>query len=573
MPSPSPDVAGRSERVTGRAAFLRLLIDEGVTHLFGNPGTTELALMEVVPQFPQLRYVMALQESLVVAMADGFARATGQLAACNLHCMPGLGHAMGALYSAKFCGSPLIVTAGQYEIGHGLTEPMLYEPLVPVAAPLVKWAVEVERLADLPRIVRRAAKIATTPPTGPVFVSLPGSVLDEEGAIDLGRRTRVLTAVRPADDQLEALADRLLAAERPVMIVGGEIARRDAIAEAAELATLLGAPVWHEAIPYNARFPVEHPLAMGDLTRSQPKVRATLEPHDLLVCLGADLLRMSPHHPVEPLPPALPVIHVSERDHELGKNYPTELAIRADVRQTLLALLPIVRGRRTTAQARRAAAGCARIADDNWSVRRERRAQQVATRDQQAPIDQDWLMWRLAQALPERAIVVEETLTCSAALSAFVKVREPDGFFGLASGGLGFGLPGAVGVALAKPSRPVAAILGDGSALYAIQALWTAAHLKLPIRFVIVNNASYRIIKDRLVSMRGTDAFTGMDIRDPAIDFVAVAHGFGIAATRVTAAADVDAALRAAFDDDRPSLAEIVVDDGYGAGAAGHDGR
>ena len=168
-----------SNTYTGRAAFLELLINEGVTHLFGNPGTTELPLMEVVPKYPELRYVLGLQESVVLGMADGFARATGRLTACNLHCTPGLGHAMGALYTAKFNNSPIIVTAGQYEQGYGLTEPLLYEPLVRIAEPLVKWAVEVERAEDLPRIVHRAAKIALTPPCGPVFISLPGSILDE----------------------------------------------------------------------------------------------------------------------------------------------------------------------------------------------------------------------------------------------------------------------------------------------------------------------------------------------------------------------------------------------------------
>ncbi|MGO4330963.1 thiamine pyrophosphate-binding protein [Cupriavidus sp. 2TAF22] len=151
----------------GRSAFLQLLLNEGVTHLFGNPGTTELAIMEAVPSFPDLRYVLGLQESVVLGMADGYARASGRLTACNLHCTPGLGHAMGALYNAKFSGSPIIVTAGQYEIGYGLTEPLLYKPLVPIAQPLVKWAVEVQRAEDLPRIVHRAAKIALAPPNGP----------------------------------------------------------------------------------------------------------------------------------------------------------------------------------------------------------------------------------------------------------------------------------------------------------------------------------------------------------------------------------------------------------------------
>src|ERR671924_376045 len=199
---------------TGRRAFLQLLVDEGVTHLFGNPGTTELAIMEVVPNFPQLQFVLGLQESVVMAMADGFARASGRLAAANVHVMPGLGNAMGALYNAKFSGSPVILTAGQQEQGHGLLEPMLYESLVPVAQPLVKWAIEVTRAVDLPRIMHRAAKIALTPPTGPVFLSLPGDVLDETVEIDMGRPMRVDAAARPSDETLARLAEMLLAARR-----------------------------------------------------------------------------------------------------------------------------------------------------------------------------------------------------------------------------------------------------------------------------------------------------------------------------------------------------------------------
>ena len=183
--------------IFGREAFLALLESEGVTHLFGNPGTTELPIMAALPDRPAMTYVMALQEALVVAMADGFSRASGTLSACNVHVAPGLGNAMGSLFNANWMGSPIVVTAGQQEQGHGLTEPMLYAPLVPIAQPLVKWAVEVNRLQDLPRIVRRAAKVAMTPPTGPVFISLPGDVLNEQDALELGQPTRVDTAGRP----------------------------------------------------------------------------------------------------------------------------------------------------------------------------------------------------------------------------------------------------------------------------------------------------------------------------------------------------------------------------------------
>ena len=191
-------------RITGRSAFLALLKDEGITHLFGNPGTTELPIMHALKEHPDLTYVLGMQEALVVAMADGYSRASGKLVACNVHVAPGLGNAMGSLFNAKFTGTPMILTAGQQEQGHGLTEPLLYDPLVPIAQPLVKWAVEVTRLEDLPRIVRRAAKVAMTPPTGPVFISLPGDILNAEAGIDLGASTRVDTRTRPADAVLDS---------------------------------------------------------------------------------------------------------------------------------------------------------------------------------------------------------------------------------------------------------------------------------------------------------------------------------------------------------------------------------
>src|SRR5882757_2462868 len=209
---PMPD-ARVSNTITGRDAFLRVLSDEGVVKMFGNPGTTELPIMHALSSAPEMGYVLGLQEAVVIAMADGYARASGKLVSCNVHVAPGLGNAIGSIYTSFVSGTPMIVTAGQQEQGHGLTEPLLYAPLVPIATPVVKWATEVTRLEDLPRIVHRAAKIATTPPTGPVFISLPGDILNAFGAIDLGQATRVDTRVRPSDESLCALAERLLRAE------------------------------------------------------------------------------------------------------------------------------------------------------------------------------------------------------------------------------------------------------------------------------------------------------------------------------------------------------------------------
>ena len=548
-------------KITGRRAFLQLLLDEGVTHLFGNPGTTELAIMEAVPEFPQLEFVLGLQESVVVAMADGFCRASGRLAAANVHVMPGLGNAMGALYNAKFSGSPILLTAGQQEQGHGLLEPMLYEPLVPVAQPLVKWAVEATRAADLPRILHRAAKIALTPPTGPVFLSLPGDVLDETVEMDLGRPVRVDAANRPREEVLKRIAEMALRASRPAILAGHELATREAFAEAAELAELLGAAVYGSSIPYTAPFPTGHPAFMGAFSRAQKQVRATLEGHDLLLVLGADLLRMSVYSPVEPLPPELPVIHVSERAHELGKNYRTDVAVEADVKETLRALLPLLR---KNVPAEAAKKRLAELKSRNWSAQRDKARMEAMLAAETKPIDPQYLMLRIAETLPRDAVVVDEGLVSTAPLPKFLSLKEAKSYYGLASGGLGFAVPGAVGISMALPGRPIAAIVGDGAAMYGIQGLWTAAHHRLPITYVIANNRGYRIIKERLVSFRKTDRFTGMDIREPDIDFVALASSLGVTARRVTDPQDIAPALREAFASGRPNLIDMRVADGFG---------
>ena len=552
------------ETLTGRNAFLRLLVDEGVTHLFGNPGTTELPIMEAVPDFPQLKYVLGLHESVVVAMADGFARASHRLTAANVHVAPGLGNAMGALYNAQFSGSPILLTAGQQEQGHGLAEPLLYAPLVPVATPFVKWAVEATRAEDLPRIIRRAAKVALTPPTGPVFLSLPGDVLEQQAEMDLGARTRIDARVRPSDEALAELARRLLAAKNPVIVAGHELATHDAFAEAAELAELLGAGVFQQTVPYAAQFPSAHRAYLGSLTRVQKSVRAALEPFDLLVCLGADLLRMSVHSPLDPLPGGLPVVHVSERDWEIGKNHPAALAICANVKETLRALLPLLRAQRDAPGAAAAERRLAALAPRNWSAQRGAARLAALEAAEEKPIDPRYLMLRVAESLPADGVVVEEALTSSAALPALLEQRDPQSFYGLASGGLGFALPGAIGVSLALPGRPVAAVVGDGSALYGIQALWTAAHLGLPITYVITHNRGYRILKERLISMRKTDRFVGMDIREPVIDYTALAGSMGVPARRITDPAEVAPALREALASGAPRLLEVMVEDGFG---------
>ena len=550
-------------RITGRSAFLGLLKDEGITHLFGNPGTTELPIMHALKEHPDLTYVLGLQELIVVAMADGYSRASGKLVACNVHVAPGLGNAMGSLFNAKFTGTPMILTAGQQEQGHGLTEPLLYAPLVPIAEPMVKWAVEVTRLEDLPRIVRRAAKVAMTPPTGPVFISLPGDILNAEAGIELGASTRVETRSRPADAVLDRLAKRLLEAERPVIIVGDEIVKSDALAVAAAFAQTLGAPVYQQSAPYGAHFPSEHACYAGGLSRDQKQVRALLAKHDLLVVLGADPVRMSVWSEVEPLPDGLPVVHIGLIDWDMGKNFAAEMAVRADVRETLEALTPLLARQGGERLAGKAKAAVAQLANSNWTAKRADLTARIEGRSKAMPIDPDWLTLQLAKALPRDAVVVNESLTAGRHLTDLVPYRDRYGFHGLAAGGIGWGVPAAVGVALAQAPRPVLCYSGDGSAMYTIQALWTAAHLKLPITYVIANNGGYRILKQRLKAFHGNDEPIGMDLVDPKVDFVGLAKAMGMAAERIAEPEALAPALQRAFASPGPKLLDVVVDGRY----------
>ena len=268
--------------LSGKQAFLQILKDEGVDTMFGNPGTTELPLMDGLVREPGIRYVLALQEAVAISMADGYAQASGKLGVVNVHTSPGLGNAMGMLYDAYEAGTPLLVTAGQHDQAMNLTEPILWSDLPPVARPYVKWSYEITRLEDLPRAVRRAVKTAMAHQTGPVFISLPVDVLNAERELDLLQSTRVAPRIRGDRAAIEAATDLLVKATRPILVSGDAVAHGDALAEMAQLAEVLGAPVYTECVPSTCSFPFTHQLYHGPFPRLGQPIRQLLMQHDLL---------------------------------------------------------------------------------------------------------------------------------------------------------------------------------------------------------------------------------------------------------------------------------------------------
>jgi len=556
-------------RITGRSAFLALLKDEGITHLFGNPGTTELPLMDALAVENELRYVLALQEASVIGMADGYAQASGKLAVCNLHVTPGLGNAMGMLYDAQKAGSPILVTAGQHDQDFNATEPILWADLPPIARPLVKWSAEVHRLADLPRLLHRAAKTALAPPTGPVFLSLPGDILKAEGEIDLLAPTRVAAQLRGDPVAVKQAATILAEAKRPLIVAGDTVARSKAHAELIELAELIGAPVYSELVPSTASFPASHPLFRGAMTRMQGPVRKILGQYDVLFSVGGDLFTLSLPSDIEPMPAGLTLIHLDTDPWELGKNYPPQVAILGDPKTTLPDITDALRktmssGARGAARERLDAAKAATLA--------EREALKAKAREmaRQTPVQPLSLLNAIGEMLPKDAVVIDETISSGAGIRSLIRSDDPQSFYGLRGGGIGWGLPAALGVKLALPGRPVLALVGDGSAMYTIQALWTAAHYNIGAKFVICNNHSYRLLKFNLLDywqqqgLKPQDFPSSFprffDLQGPDLDFVGLARAMGVSGIRVTQPSEIAPAIQTMLNHEGPFLVDLVVD-------------
>jgi benzoylformate decarboxylase len=549
--------------MSGKRAFLDLLKQEGVEILFGNPGTTELPLMDAFATENELRYLLGLQEAAVMAMADGYAQASGKLAVVNLHVAPGLGNAMGMLYDAQKAGSPILVTAGQHEQSFNATEPILWADLPTIARPLVKWSSEVHRLADLPRLIHRAAKTALAPPTGPVFLSLPGDILRADGDIDLSAPTRVAPRLRGDRAAVEAAAALLADAKRPLIMAGDAVAHSRAHAELIELAELLGAPVYTEFVPSTASFPATHPLFRGSMIRLAPDVRKVLEQYDVLFSVGGDLFTLSLPSDVDPMPPAIKLIHLDVDPWELGKNYPPAVAILGDPKATLPDITAAVRERLTSgargAARERFAAATRAIATERDALTAKARALAQAS-----PVQPLALLHAIGETLPKDAVVIEEALSSAPGIRQLIHSDDPQSYFGLRGGGIGWGLPATIGVKLALPERPVVGLIGDGSAMYTCQGLWTAAHYRIDAVFVILNNTSYRILKQRLHAMRGlaeqADSYVGMELVDPKIDFVALARSLGVAAERAKTVHETTDLIAHAFKNGGPTLIDVEVD-------------
>lgn len=549
-------------KIPARDALLRQFLADGITCIFGNPGSTEENLLHAIGQCPDMGYYMGLQEASVAAMADGWARVTGKPAVCQVHAAVGLGNAMGVLYEASRAHTPMLVIAGEPPLELQAFDGFLAGDLVRIAEPLCKWATRLTHARQLGRVVRRALKVAATPPFGPVFLALPLDVLDQEvDEADILPTSPVVPSGPCAPDLVRDIACRLVSATAPLLVVGDGVAEAGAGPELAALANYLGIPIW--GAEYNEPIvPFADDMFMGLLGHSFGRDTRR-------VTLGADLV-MAVGTPVFPelfpstetyFAPGATLIQIDRDPWEIAKNFPAAIGVQADPKETLAAVLAEARALcpEETVLAARSKAVTAAKAD-----RSARQAEALAAvPDMPDMLSPGTMMRVVAEETPASALIYDEALTTTPALLHHL-CPEPGRYYLARGGCIGVGWPGAVGAAVARPHQRILAPSGDGSALFALQTLWTAANHRLKVVFIVCNNGAYRILKVNLLNYyRDTGQKPGpfpfMDLDHPRIDFACLATGFGVPAFTAKTADELRTSLQQAFAIDGPALVDVMV--------------
>lgn len=535
------------------------LVADGFHYVFGNPGTTEQPFMDILQDYPQLEYVLCLHEGVVVGVADAFARATRRPAFVELHIAPGLGNGIGMIFNALSSHTPLVVYAGQSASGALFQEPLLSGDLVSMARPVTKWAYELAHAADIPQALRRALKVANDPPVGPAFLSIPIDLMDEDADVLVEPTSYTRWRVRPEAAAIREAADLLARSERPLVLIGDGVALSDAQNEVARIAELIGAPIY-SGYASETNVASDHPLVSGMLPRTSydaAQVTAKLlSRHDVVLALGTPIFRFA-----FPAPGGIPVeakiVQIDIDGWEIGKNVPGALGIRADVKAALSELIALV--------SERPPAGARDRVEAIGAATAKRRQEQLAADRagwDAAPISPARLMSELAAALPPNAAIFDEAISNSAALTRYVTPVEGR-YFRARGGGIGPGMPGAIGIKLGMPDRPVVGVVSDGASMYTITALWTAAHHRIPVTWVLCNNASYQILKqnvsDYLGAGRAGRRFVAMDLREPRLRFDLIAESMGVHGRRVARPEEIRPALEEAFALGAPALVDVQI--------------
>ncbi len=547
----------------GRQVFMDSLVAHGVERIFGNPGTTESPLLDSLQSYPQIEYVVALHEGIAAGAASFYAQASGKTGVVNLHVAPGLGNAIGMMYGALKANSPMVVTAGQQDTRMRLRGPVLGYDLAAMAAPVTKWSVQVETADEMAAVMQRAFKIANEAPAGPVFVALPINVMEQETENAATASAQVFDAPRPDPAGIAAMAEKIMAAQNPTIVVSDDVARAGAGAELIALAEAMGASVWFEGIRHHAAFPNRHPNAKAILPMDAGAIRNTLGEADLVLLIGGPFFEEVWFTPGTPFPDGAALLQIEETPARIAHNHAVDTGLVGHLPTSLGALaqaLDAAGDYQAAAKARNAALASE---SEAASAAYQARTQRAWDRD---PMSMARAMAELKAGTPDGAVVVEEAITAGLDLAQAFDFAAPGDYLSGRGGGIGQGLAGAIGAKVAQPDRPMLAVSGDGSAMYSIQALWSATHHELDIVFVILVNREYRILKHNLDTYRqrfdalSNQDYPQMNLDTPALDFVTMAKGMGMPGTVVSDPGELAGAVKAAFAASGPHLIAVNIE-------------
>jgi benzoylformate decarboxylase len=521
-----------------RDASFDLFRTQGMTTIFGNPGSTELPMLADFPG--DFRFVLGLHEAVVVGMADGFAQASGRPAIANLHTAPGVGNAMGAIFNAQANHSPVLVTAGQQARAQITMQANLTNrDAIRMPHPLVKWAYEPPRAEDVPHALAHGIHLASLPPQGPTFVSIPMDDWDVEvdeaaagEAVKRGVNGRAVTD----PESVRRLAAQLEEASNPVLVAGPDIDASGGWDAAVGLAERQRLPVWATPAPGGGKlgFPEGHPNFRGVLPPAIGPVAQTLEGHDLILVAGSSVFPYYPYIPGPLLPDGATLVAITSDPDEAARA-PMGYAIVADVALTLAALLEAV------------------PESSRPALEPNPGPTEIPAED---PLNSSTVHSALAEVFPEDGIVVLESPASTLALRNQLRLSRPGSYYFSAGGGLGFGLSASVGVQLAQPDRPVVCVVGEGSVQYAVTAFWSAVAHEVPVTFLVLRNSEYAILK-WFAEVESVSGAPGLDL--PGLDVAAVAAGYGVSTQRVSGRDEVRDALAKALASPRPELVEVPV--------------
>ncbi|SOD79491.1 benzoylformate decarboxylase [Serratia sp. JKS296] len=549
----------------GGDVLLEVLESEGVEYVFGNPGTTELPFMDALLRKPAIKYVLALQEASAVAMADGYAQAAKKPGFLNLHTAGGLGHGMGNLLNAKCSQTPLVVTAGQQDLRHTTTDPLLLGDLVGMGKTFAKWSQEITHVDQLPVLVRRAFHDSDAAPKGSVFLSLPMDVMESLSTIGIGTPSTIDRSA--VASSLPLLASKL-AAYTPgkiAIVAGDEIYQSGASCEVVAVAEMLAADVYGSTWPNRIPYPTAHPLWRGNLSTKATEIAKALNQYDAIFALGGKSLITILYTEGSAVPEHCNVYQLSSDAGDLGRTYSSDLSLVGDIKSSLAALLPELDkatvNNRTDYNTRYVQAAA------EFALSKENLLELVKEQQSAAVITPLVAAFEAARAIGPDVTIVDEAIATSQALRKSLSSDRADQYAFLRGGGLGWGMPAAVGYSLGLGKAPVVCFVGDGAAMYSPQALWTAAHEHLPVTFIVMNNTEYNVLKNFMRSQEDytsakTDRFIAMDLVNPTIDYQALGASMGLATCKITRAGDIAPAVEAALACGQPSLIEIVISKG-----------